>query len=142
VRIIAARTSRSEYIERRAVGFFARHASRQIQALRYKRDVRPQHEAKAMTDMTYDAEADTVYIAVGRGKVERTKKTGPFTYELDATGHIVGIEIPAASKVLAPGDWKKAKRPRISLRQRSRAAERHRGFIFIRRFSPSDVESR
>ena len=95
-----------------------------------------------MTDMTYDAEADTVYIAVGRGKVERTKKTGPFTYELDATGHIVGIEIPSASKVLAPGDWKKAKRPRISLRQRAQAAERHRGFIFIKRFSPRDVGSR
>jgi uncharacterized protein YuzE len=110
--------------------------------LRYKRDVRPQREAKAMTDMTYDAEADTVYIAVGRGKVERKKKTGPFTYDLGATGHIVGIEIPSASKVLAPGDWKKARRRRENLRQRSQVAERHRGFIFIRRFSPSDVESR
>jgi len=95
-----------------------------------------------MTDITYDDEADAVYIAVGRGKVERTKKAGPFVYDLDATGHIVGIEIPSASKILAPGDWKKAKRRRESLRQRSQVAERHRGFIFIRRFSPRDVESR
>jgi uncharacterized protein YuzE len=95
-----------------------------------------------MTDMTYDDEADAVYIAVGAGKVERTKKTGPFTYDLDAKGHIVGIEILSASKVLAPGGWKKARRPKENPRQRAQAAERHRGFIFIRRFSPRDVESR
>jgi uncharacterized protein YuzE len=95
-----------------------------------------------MSDITYDAEADAVYIAVGRGNVERTKQTGPFAYDLDAKGHIVGIEIPSASKVLAPGDWKKARRPKESARQRGRAADRHRGFIFIKRFSPSDVESR
>jgi uncharacterized protein YuzE len=95
-----------------------------------------------MSDMTYDDEADAVYIAVGRGKVERTKKTGPFVYDLDATGHIVGIEILSASKVLASGDWKKARRLKASPRQRSQAADRHRGFIFIKRFSPRDVESR
>jgi uncharacterized protein YuzE len=95
-----------------------------------------------MSDITYDDEADTVYIAVGRGNVERTKKTGPFVYDLDAKGQIVSIEIPSASKVLASGDWKKARRPRASLRQRGQVAERHRGFIFVRRFSPSDVESR
>jgi len=95
-----------------------------------------------MTDITYDAETDIVYIAVGRGNVERTKKTGPFVYDLDAKGQIVSIEIPSASKVLAPGDWKKAKRPRASLRHRGQVAERHRGFIFIKRFSPRDVESR
>jgi uncharacterized protein YuzE len=94
-----------------------------------------------MTAITYDAEADTVYFAVGIGRVERTQKTGPFVCDLDAGGHIVGIEIPSASKVLAPGDWKKARRPKPSARQRSRGAELHRGFIFIRRLSPSDVES-
>jgi uncharacterized protein YuzE len=76
-----------------------------------KCNVRPEREAKAMTDITYDAEADAVYIAVGRGKVDRTEETGPFIYDVDADGHIVGIEILSASKVLAPGDWKKAGPP-------------------------------
>jgi uncharacterized protein YuzE len=94
-----------------------------------------------MTDTTYDAEADVVYIAVGRGTVERAQKNGPVVCDLDAGGHIVGIEIRSASKVLAPGDWQKARRPRESTRQRGRAADRHRGFIFIKRFAPRDVES-
>ena len=64
-----------------------------------------------MTEMTYDAEADAVYIAVGHGKIDRTEETGPFIYDVDADGHIVGIEILSASKVLAPGDWKKAGPP-------------------------------
>ena len=58
--------------------------------------------------MSYDSEADAVYIAVGRGKVERTEEAGPFIYDVDANGLIIGIEILSASKVLAPGDWKKA----------------------------------
>jgi uncharacterized protein YuzE len=74
----------------------------------YKRDVRPEREAKAMTDITYDPEADTVYITVGHGKIQRTEETGPFVYDVDSEGHIVGIEILSASKVLAHGDWKKA----------------------------------
>jgi uncharacterized protein YuzE len=64
-----------------------------------------------MTDISYDAEADAVYITVGRGKIDRTEGTGPFMYDVDAEGHIVGIEILSASKVLAPGDWKKAGPP-------------------------------
>ncbi len=60
-----------------------------------------------MTVMTYDTEADAVYITVGDGKIERTEEAGPFLYDVDADGHIVGIEILSASKVLAPGDWKK-----------------------------------
>lgn len=64
-----------------------------------------------MTDITYDAEADAVYITVGRGKVDRTE-TGPFIYDVDAEGRILGIEILSASKVLAPGDWKRAGPPK------------------------------
>jgi uncharacterized protein YuzE len=64
-----------------------------------------------MTDISYDAEADAVYITIGQGKIERTEETGPFIYDVDAAGHIVGIEILSASKVLAPGDWKKAGPP-------------------------------
>jgi uncharacterized protein YuzE len=58
--------------------------------------------------MSYDSEADAVYVAVGRGKVERTEEAGPFIYDVDANGLVIGIEILSASKVLAPGDWKKA----------------------------------
>jgi uncharacterized protein YuzE len=72
---------------------------------------RPEREAKAMTDATYDAEADAVYITVGRGTIDRTEEAGPFIYDVDADGHIIGIEILSASKVLAPGDWKKARSP-------------------------------
>ena len=64
-----------------------------------------------MTDITYDAEADAVYITIGRGKFHQTEETGPFIYDVDAEGHILGIEILSASKVLAPGDWKKASPP-------------------------------
>jgi uncharacterized protein YuzE len=62
-----------------------------------------------MIDITYDAEADAVYITVGRGNVDRTEEAGPFIYAVDAEGRIVGIEILSASKVLVPGDWKKAR---------------------------------
>jgi uncharacterized protein YuzE len=67
-----------------------------------------------MTDITYDAEADAVYITVGRGKVERTEEAGPFVYDVDADGRVLGIEILSASKVLAPGDWKKAGPPKTT----------------------------
>jgi uncharacterized protein YuzE len=80
----------------------------------YKRNIRPEREAKAMTDLTYDPEADAVDIAIGRGKVERTEEAGPFVYDVDAEGHIVGIEVLSASKVLAPGDWKKAGPPKTT----------------------------
>jgi uncharacterized protein YuzE len=61
-----------------------------------------------MTDITYDAEADAVYITVGDSKIDRTEEAGPFIYDVDANGLVIGIEILSASKVLAPGDWKKA----------------------------------
>jgi uncharacterized protein YuzE len=64
-----------------------------------------------MTDITYDPEADAVYVTVGRGNIDRTEEAGPFIYDVDADGRIIGIEILSASKVLAPGDWKKARAP-------------------------------
>jgi uncharacterized protein YuzE len=64
-----------------------------------------------MTDMTYDSEADAVYITVGPGDIDHTEEAGPFIYDVDADGRIVGIEILSASKVLVPGDWKKAHAP-------------------------------
>ena len=64
-----------------------------------------------MTDMTYDPDADAVYIYLGRGEIERQEEAGPFVYDVDAEGRVIGLEILSASKVLAPGDWQKAKLP-------------------------------
>ena len=89
-----------------------------------------------MTDMTYDPEADAMRIAIGPGRVARTRKNGPFVYDFDAQGHIVGIEIKPASKVLAPGDWQKARRPSANPRQLRQTADLHKGFLFVKRFSP------
>ena len=64
-----------------------------------------------MIDATYDPEADAVYIYLGRGKSAETREDGPFLYDVDAAGRILGIEILSASKVLAPGEWSKARPP-------------------------------
>jgi uncharacterized protein YuzE len=64
-----------------------------------------------MTDMTYDPEADAVYIHVGRGEIDHQEESGPFIYDVDADGRVIGIEILSASRVFAPGDWQKARPP-------------------------------
>ena len=64
-----------------------------------------------MIDMTYDPDADAAYIYLGRGKIDRTEEAGPFLYDVDADGKVVGIEVLSCSKVLAPGDWSNAPRP-------------------------------
>jgi uncharacterized protein YuzE len=89
-----------------------------------------------MTEVTYDPEADAVHIAVGPGKVARRRKNGPFVYDSDADGRIVGFEIRSASKVLAPGDWQRARRPPANPRQLRQVADLHKGFLFVKRFSP------
>ena len=64
-----------------------------------------------MIDMTYDPDADAVYIQIASGAVDHTEEAGPFIYDVDANGRVLGIEVLAASKVLAPGDWQKSRRP-------------------------------
>lgn len=65
-----------------------------------------------MIDMTYDPEADAIYMYVGTSRdIDHTEEAGPFLYDVDNDGRIVGIEILSASKVLAPGDWRNARRP-------------------------------
>lgn len=64
-----------------------------------------------MAKMTYEPEADAIYIRIGKGKVDRTEEAGPFIYDLDAEGRILGIEILSVSTALAPGDWQKAPMP-------------------------------
>jgi uncharacterized protein YuzE len=64
-----------------------------------------------MSEITYDPRADAVYVRIAHAKVDRTEEAGPFVYDVDAEGHVLGIEVLSASKVLAPGDWKKAGPP-------------------------------
>ena len=64
-----------------------------------------------MIDVTYDPEADAVYLYLSRGQVDRTEEAGPFIYDLDTEARVLGIEILSASKVLASGDWQRARRP-------------------------------
>ena len=66
-----------------------------------------------MIDMTYDPDADAACIHLSRGKIDHTEEAGPFLYDVDADGRAVGIEILACTKVLAPGDWAKARPPSI-----------------------------
>ncbi|KQT87523.1 DUF2283 domain-containing protein [Aurantimonas sp. Leaf443] len=63
--------------------------------------------------MTYDPEADAVYLYVGKGKFDRTEEAGPFVYDVDAQGRVLGIEITCASTVLAPGAWQQAPLPSL-----------------------------
>jgi uncharacterized protein YuzE len=64
-----------------------------------------------MSDMTYDPEADAVYLYVGNGKIDHQEKHGSLICDVDAEGRIVGIEVLFASRVLAPGNWEKAPLP-------------------------------
>jgi uncharacterized protein YuzE len=71
-----------------------------------------------MIDMTYDPEADAVYITlarIARGSIDRTDEIAPNVFvDRDGKGRIIGIEVLTASKVLAPGDWQKARLPGAS----------------------------
>ena len=64
-----------------------------------------------MIDMTYDPEADAVYMYVGKGTFDHTEEAGPFIYDVDTEGRILGIEILSVSQVLAPGVWQNARQP-------------------------------
>jgi uncharacterized protein YuzE len=70
-----------------------------------------EREAKAMIDVTYDPEADAVCFVVGRGAIDHQQEAGPFIYDVDAEGRVLGIEVLSASKTLAPDDWQHARLP-------------------------------
>ena len=59
----------------------------------------------------YDPDADAVYIYLSRGNIDHQEEAGPFIYDVDLEGRVVGIEVLSASKTLAPGPWQKARRP-------------------------------
>ena len=66
-----------------------------------------------MIDMTYDPDADAAYIRLANGEVAGTEEAGPFLYDFDGEGRVLGIEIVSCSKVLAPGNWAAARRPAL-----------------------------
>lgn len=74
-----------------------------------------------MIDMTYDPDADAAYLTLAVGEVDRTEEAGPFLYDVDAQGRILGIEILSCSTVLAPGEW--SRRAVLPEPGRSEAAE-------------------
>ena len=119
-----------------------RQEVRQIPCSRYKRDVRPEHERKPWPEITYDTEVDMLYIVLARVRVERTKDAGPFAYDLDIEGHVVGIEIPVGEQGAGGRRLEKSEAAGRKRAEPPQLAERHRGFIFIKRFSPRDVELR
>ncbi|MFN3549725.1 MAG: DUF2283 domain-containing protein [Mesorhizobium sp.] len=63
-----------------------------------------------MIDMTCDPEVDAAYIRIAAGTVARTAEAGPFIYDMDEQGRVLGIEILFASKALAGGTWSDDKR--------------------------------
>ena len=65
-----------------------------------------------MIDMTYDPSADAAYIYLGKGKVASTAELSDHIIaDYDESGRVIGIEILAATKTLAPGDWTRARLP-------------------------------
>lgn len=47
--------------------------------------------------MTYDPEADAVYLTVGKGTLDPTEEAGPFLYDVDAEGRVLALGQLAAS---------------------------------------------
>ena len=74
-------------------------------------------------EMTYDPEADALYIRLSPERPVGGSDAGPFVLDYDADDRVVGIELLAASTVLAPGDWKKAPRPAAGKGGHAYAAE-------------------
>ena len=76
-------------------------------------------------EMTYDPEADALYIRLSDERAAATwipipwrprvrlegADAGPFVLDYNADNKVVGLELLSASTVLAPGDWIKAPRP-------------------------------
>ena len=62
-------------------------------------------------EMTYDPEADALYLRLSGQRPVEGADAGPFVLDYDADNRVVGLELLFASTVLAPGDWMKAPRP-------------------------------
>ena len=54
-------------------------------------------------ELTYDKDADALYIELKKGQFSKNKKVDDLTIlDLDADGNILGIEILCASKRMPP----------------------------------------
>ena len=58
-----------------------------------------------MIEMTYDPKADAAYITLSRGEIADTEEAGPFIYDIDGEGKILGIEILSCGAMLAGTEW-------------------------------------
>ena len=66
-------------------------------------------------DLTYDPEADAVFMRLSQVSPVESEEVSPgVTLDFDADGRVVAVEILPASKVLAPGAWSKAPLPGAS----------------------------
>lgn len=64
-------------------------------------------------DLTYDPEADAAFVRFSDSTYLESEEVFPgIVLDFDAEGRVIALEVLAASKVLAPGDWKNARRPR------------------------------
>lgn len=74
-------------------------------------------------EMTYDPEADALYIRLSDERPVEGADAGPFVLDYSADNKVVGLELLSASTVLAPGDWMKAPRPTADKDGHAYAAE-------------------
>ncbi|WP_426050526.1 DUF2283 domain-containing protein [Brevundimonas sp. SL161] len=74
-------------------------------------------------EITYDAEADALYIKLSDERAVEGADAGPLVLDYAAGGKVTGIEVLSASTVLAPGDWIKALSPKLGKDGQACAAE-------------------
>lgn len=60
-------------------------------------------------EMTYDPEADALYIRLSEESPYEGEDAGPMTLHYTKDGRVVGIEVLGATRVLAPGAWSSAR---------------------------------
>ena len=74
-------------------------------------------------EITYDAEADALYIKLSDARAVEGADAGPLVLDYAADGKVIGIEVLSASTVLAPGDWLKVPAPNLGKDGQAYAAE-------------------
>ncbi|WP_426042894.1 DUF2283 domain-containing protein [Brevundimonas sp. TWP2-3-4b1] len=74
-------------------------------------------------EITYDAEADALYIKLSDARAVEGADAGPLVLDYAADGKVIGIAVLSAGTVLAPGDWIKAPSPNVGKDGQAYAAE-------------------
>ena len=62
-------------------------------------------------EMTYDPDADALYIRLSDERPVEGADAGPFVLDYNANQQVVDLELLSASKVLAPSDWSRSPLP-------------------------------